>query len=67
MSVEAIQSRIQSEVGRRLFDQFIAHDVAQKIAGGIHRGAVVNIAQPRVHGYYALRNGAGVFIDLSSP
>lgn len=67
MSAETIQSRIQSEVGKRLFDQLAAQDVAQKIADGIHRGAVINIARPRVHGYYALRNGAGVFVDLSSP
>ena len=65
MSIESVQLRLRKEIERRLFDKLAERQLAQRVAEGVHRGVIVNIARAQLRGYYALPGGNGLFADIA--
>ena len=65
MSAESIQLRLRKEIERRLFEKLAERQLSERIADGVHRGVIVNIARPLLRGYYALPGGQGLFADIA--
>ena len=54
MSIESVQLRLRKEIERRLFDKLAERQLAQRVAEGVHRGVIVNIARAQLRGYYEM-------------